>query len=49
MTEFKKIKVMKNIVKNIDKLLKSDEIDKRFKKDLQKKKDILENNKSVKK
>ena len=40
---------MKNIVKNIDKLLKSDEIDKRFKKDLQKKKEILENNKSVKK
>jgi len=40
---------MKNIVKNIDKLLKSDDIGEKMKKDLQKKKEILENNKSVKK
>lgn len=40
---------MKNIAKNIDKFLKSDEVSEKMKKDLQKKKEILENNKSVKK
>lgn len=40
---------MKNIVKNIDKLLKNDEVDEKLKMELKKKKDIFIKDKIVKK
>lgn len=40
---------MKNIVKNIDKLLKNDEVDEKLKMELKKKKTVLTKDKNIEK